>query len=135
MGSNIVIAESQNYHHNFQKFYLWKDINKEIRPIPLVKYLESSQMEIILSWATQPKDLDIHLSFVASKEVLCNVDYSMKHCAGAELLTDSQNSGEKGADVVKIDSIGPYQYLVYVSVYEGKGGPGLKKDGTSLSES
>jgi hypothetical protein len=137
-GPNIVIAEAKGYHNNFQRFYAFPSppYTSEIRPIPMVKQLDPSQLEIILTWSHSPKDLDLHVEFIASPTILCKSDYTMKHCGGVELLTDSQNSGEKGADVIKFNYIGDFQYIVYVSVYQGPKGPKAgPSDELSLSES
>lgn len=36
-------------------------------------------------------------------------------------MTDDTNGGDIGADVIKFDYIGDFQYIVYVSLYKQRG--------------
>lgn len=35
-------------------------------------------------------------------------------------MTDATDSGDHGADVIKFDYVGDFQYLVYVSLYRSR---------------
>jgi len=61
----------------------------------------------------------------------------MRECGGVRLLSDTVGGGDKGADAVKFDYIGDYQYLVYVSLYKHASSPkqGYTQQDVSLSES
>jgi hypothetical protein len=38
-------------------------------------------------------------------------------------MADTTVGGDRGADVIKFDTIGDYQYIVYVSLYKHRGSP------------
>jgi hypothetical protein len=45
---------------------------------------------------------------------MCRCDFSSHSCAGVNLVTDSP-----GGDTIKFDQLGPFQYIVYVSIFKG----------------
>lgn len=65
----------------------------------------------------------MHVEFIASPEILCKVDFSMRACAGVRYMTDTYQGGDRGADAVRFDKIGNYQYLVYISQFKHRTSP------------
>ena len=49
-----------------------------------------------------PRDLDIHVEFLASQIIKCKCDFSMKRCGGVRFMIDTIGGVEKGADVIKL---------------------------------
>lgn len=79
-----------------------------------------------------PKDLDIHVEFIASSEIVCNVDFSMRSCGGVRYMSDTIQGGDHGADSIKFEKVGDYQYLVYVSFFKHRASP--KASNSTLPE-
>ena len=44
----------------------------------MVPNLKPGELQLILTWGNQPKDLDLHVEFVASPSILCKVDFANK---------------------------------------------------------
>ena len=91
-----------------------------MRTTPLVPVLNEGELALVLTWGYSPRDLDIHVEFIASPTILCKCDFSMKHCGGVKYMADTVQGGDRGSDVIKFDYIGDYQYIVYVSLYHHK---------------
>jgi hypothetical protein len=91
-----------------------------MRSTPLVPVLGEGELAMVLTWGYSPRDLDIHVEFVASPTILCKCDFSMKSCGGVRYMSDTVSGGDRGSDVIKFDYIGDYQYIVYVSLYKHK---------------
>lgn len=90
----------------------------------MVPELNEGQLALVLTWGQHsPKDLDIHVEFPASKDILCRCDFLMRGCGGVRYMEDTIQGGDKGADVVKFEQIGDYQYLVYVSMFKHRTSP------------
>lgn len=89
----------------------------------MVQNLDAGELALVLTWGYSPKDLDIHVEFVASPTILCKCDYSMHQCGGVRYMADTSLGGDKGADVIKFDYIGDFQYIVYVSLFKHKSSP------------
>lgn len=86
----------------------------------------------MLTWGQNaPRDLDIHVEFIAAPDILCKVDYSMRGCGGVRYMSDTIQGGDHGADAVKFESVGDYQYLVYVSLFKHRSSP---KGGNSTQQ-
>ena len=49
-----------------------------MRQIPLVPELEDGELTLVLTWGYSPRDLDLHVEFVASPTILCKSDFAMK---------------------------------------------------------
>ena len=94
-----------------------------MRSIPLVPELEDGELALVLTWGYSPRDLDLHVEFVASQTLLCKTDFTMKSCGGVKYMQDSVEGGHKGADVIKFEKIGDFQYLVYISLFSHKSSP------------
>lgn len=122
-GAYIAIAEAKGYSTNFQKFYALSQLEK-LRSFPMVPYLEEGQLGLVLTWGNfAPRDLDIHVEFIAAQDILCEVDYSMRACGGVRYMSDTIQGGNRGADAVKFEKVGDYQYLVYVSLFKHRSSP------------
>ena len=119
-GPYIAIAESKGFINNFQRFYsLPVSTIKPMRAFPLVPNLDEGQIALVLTWGQATlRDLDIHVEFIASPNILCKCDLLMRSCGGVSYMTDQTSGGERGADVIKFDQVGDYQYLVYVSMFK-----------------
>lgn len=117
-----VVDAHPDFLRNFQRFYALPSppFSKHMRSIPIVPILEPGELALVLTWGYSPKDLDLHVEFVGGPTVLCKADYSMHHCGGVHYMTDSLEGGDRGADVIKFDYVGNYQYLVYVSHFRGR---------------
>jgi hypothetical protein len=48
---------------------------------------------ITLTWATSPKDMDIHLDFDVSSGYSCKVNFANRDCVMAILETDNRDGG------------------------------------------
>ena len=54
-----------------------------LRANPMVPSLEDGQLALVLTWGEMsPKDLDIHVEFIAHQDILCKCDFSMRSCGG-----------------------------------------------------
>jgi hypothetical protein len=42
-----------------------------MRAIPLVPDLKEGELALVLNWGYSPRDLDIHVEFIASPTILC----------------------------------------------------------------
>jgi hypothetical protein len=81
-------------------------------------------LALVLSWEKQSiRDLDIHVEFIASPNIKCKSDFSERNCGGVRQIIDVTNGAEKGADVVKFEKVGNFQYLVYVSLFKHRASP------------
>jgi hypothetical protein len=77
--------------------------------MPLVPVLNDGELALVLSWnGASPRDLDIHIEFVASPTIFCKCDFSMKSCGGVRYMADTIQGGDRGADVIKFDYIGDF---------------------------
>lgn len=122
-GSYVAVIDTPiGFIRNFQRFYALPSppFTKTIRSIPLVPELNEGELALVLTWGYSPRDLDIHVEFVASPTILCKCDFSLHQCGGVKYMTDTTTGGDRGADVIKFDYMGDYQYLVYVSLYKQK---------------
>lgn len=117
-----VIDTPIGYIKNFQRFYALPTppFTKHMRSIPLVPELSEGELALVLTWGYAPKDLDLHVEFVGSPTILCKADYSTHACGGVRYMSDAIEGGDHGADVIKFDYVGDYQYLVYVSLYRSR---------------
>jgi len=79
-----------------------------MRSIPLVEELKADELALVLTWGDSPRDLDIHVEFIASPSILCKCDFSMRACGGVRYMTDTLSGGDRGADVIKFDWIGDF---------------------------
>ena len=48
-----------------------------MRALPLVEELKEGELAMTLTWGYSPRDLDIHVEFIASPTILCKCDFSM----------------------------------------------------------
>lgn len=122
-GPYVAVVDTPiGFIRNFQRFYALPSppFTKHMRSIPLVPELQAGELALVLTWAYSPRDLDIHVEFVASPTVLCKCDYSMHQCGGVKYMTDTTLGGDRGADVIKFDYVGDFQYLVYISLFKHK---------------
>ena len=119
-GAYSAVVESTGYIKNFQRFYALPSppFPKQMRGLPVVPVLEDGELALVLTWGYSPRDLDIHVEFVTSPTVLCKCDYSMHRCGGVKYMTDTVQGGDRGADVIKFDYVGDFQYIVYVSLFK-----------------
>jgi len=53
-----------------------------MRSIPLVPDLLDGELALVLTWGYTPKDMDIHVEFIASPTIACKCDFSMRQCGG-----------------------------------------------------
>ncbi len=115
----ISIADSLGYNMNFQRFYALPSppYTKLMRPLPMVPWLVEGELALVLTWGYSPKDLDLHVEFIVAPTVLCKCDFSMHYCGGVRYIADTSEGGDKGADVIKFDWIGDFEYIVYVSLF------------------
>lgn len=81
---------------------------KIVDSIPLIPLLEDGELALTLTWGDQPVDMDIHVEFLAGKTLLCRCDFTMQECGGVEYLTDTTDTGYKGADIIKFNWIGDF---------------------------
>jgi hypothetical protein len=65
----------------------------------------------------------MHVEFVASRDIYCKVDFSMRACGGVRYMSDTIQGGDHGADAIKFERVGDYQYLVYVSIFKHRASP------------
>jgi hypothetical protein len=121
----VAVVESYGYINNFQRFYALPSppYTKKIRALPIVPQLKEGELALVLTWGYSPKDLDIHVEFVASPTILCKCDFSMHQCGGVKYMSDTTAGGDRGADVIKFDYTGDYQYIVYVSQFKHRSSP------------
>lgn len=88
-----------------------------MRSLPLVPNLKNGELALTLTWGYSPTDLDIHVEFIVSPTVLCKCDFSMHYCGGVKYMADTFEGGDRGADVLKFEWIGDFEYIVYVSLF------------------
>lgn len=81
---------------------------KGMRSIPLVPLLEEGELSLVLTWGYSPRDLDIHVEFIASPNILCKCDFSQHSCGGVRYMEDTIAGGDHGSDVIKFDWIGDF---------------------------
>jgi hypothetical protein len=79
-----------------------------MRALPLIEELNEGELALTLTWGYSPRDLDIHVEFIASPTILCKCDFSMHQCGGVKYKSDTMHGGERGADVIKFDYIGNF---------------------------
>lgn len=95
-----------------------------MRGLPMVPRLYEGELALVLTWdnidGENGRDLDIHVEFIASDTILCKCDFSMQNCGGVHYVEDTVIGGNRGADVIKFDWIGDFEYIVYVSEYVHK---------------
>lgn len=63
---------------------------------------------MVLTWGYSPRDLDIHVEFIAAPTILCRCDFSMRQCGGVRYMEDTVKNGDRAGDVVKFDWIGDF---------------------------
>lgn len=78
-GSYIAIAQSKGYINNIQRFFLTKDTVSS-KVLPMIPQLKEGELSLVLTWGNSdaPKDLDIHVEFIADRDILCKVDFLMR---------------------------------------------------------
>ena len=110
-GAYVAVFDTPlGYVKNFQRFYALPSppYSKQMRSVPLVPELGAGELALVLTWGYSPRDLDIHVEFVASPTILCKCDFSMHQCGGVKYMTDTTAGGDRGADVIKFDYIGDF---------------------------
>lgn len=77
-GVFVAIAETPSgFTKNFQRFYtLPTPFPRIMRSLPMVPDLEEGELALVLQWGYSPRDLDIHVEFVASPTIECKVDFA-----------------------------------------------------------
>ena len=115
----IAVADAMGYNLNLQRFYSLPapPYTKNMKPIAMVPWLYAGELTLMLNWGSSPADLDLHVEFIVSPTIMCKCDFSMHSCGGVRYITDTIEGGERGADVIKFDWIGDFQYIVYVSLF------------------
>lgn len=109
-GANVAVVDAEHYSNNWQRFYALPSppYSKLMRSIPLVENLHEDELAFVLTWGSSPRDLDLHVEFIASPTILCKCDFSMHECGGVRYMTDTVGGGDRGADVIKFDWIGDF---------------------------
>ena len=75
--------------------------------------MQTGDDRVVLTWGTDPRDLDLHLHICN----LCEVSYSNKNCPGANLDVDDQDSF--GPETITVKNYQETKYLLFVEWYSG----------------
>ncbi len=84
-------------------------------------HFQEGEFRAVMSWGTNPDDLDFHDLIFDGPNVECEVFYSNKQCGDVSLDVDNTQGGDNGPETITWNAPDTFTHLVYV--YDFTGGP------------
>jgi len=127
VGENLIhIASVDGLWHQAERTFYALPVQPTLVEIPLISKLKNGELALVLEWQQgtsvngqdiRQHNLDLHVEFKPSEDVLCTVDTATRQCNGAKLTADSQitNGVLTSIQAVKLSKVGNFDYLIWAS--------------------
>ncbi|MCQ2818972.1 MAG: hypothetical protein MJ252_17035 [archaeon] len=84
---------------------------------PMENSKEDNSYKVVLEWPNSPSDLNLFSFFETADGDSCEVFFGNKKCRRTQLVNENYNNGTQGAQTIKIEEMGQYDYLFAVSKF------------------
>ena len=121
-GQYTLVYMKQDFYMEAQNVII-NDTNIEVKSIGLIQLFNSGKIIVKLEWGKNPPDLDLYCRFEINNNLnnnnpnYCYTFFGNQKCVESNYPIDNKRGGNKGSEIIEINTVSDYIYFFYVKKY------------------